>query len=166
AAHDARSLRFSARLAIAELLLSGTTCVLDMATVRHTEALLGAVLEGGIRYTGGKCLMDAPDSPEGLRESTEEALTETERLGSSWHGRDEGRIRWALCPRFALSCTEELMRRVADLSERRGWIVHTHASENRDEVAMVRRRTGTGNVSYPQRVGRCGARIVIAHRLH
>src|SRR5205823_9415410 len=127
---------------------------------------LGAVLEGGIRYTGGKCLMDAPDSPEGLRESTEEALTETERLGSSWHGRDEGRIRWALCPRFALSCTEELMRRVADLSERRGWIVHTHASEHRDEVAMGRRRTGPGNVSYLQPLGLCRPRSVVAHCVH
>ena len=38
AAHDAASLRASARLGIAELLLSGTTAVLDMGTVHHTRA--------------------------------------------------------------------------------------------------------------------------------
>jgi 5-methylthioadenosine/S-adenosylhomocysteine deaminase len=166
AAHDARSLRFSAQLGIAELLLSGTTCILDMGTVHHTGALLRAVLESGLRYTGGKCLMDAPDSPVGLRESTGEALAEAERLGSKWHGKDGGRIRWALCPRFALSCTEELLRRVAGLSQQRGWMVHTHASENRDEVARVRRRTGMGNVAYLRHVGLCGPATAIAHCVH
>jgi 5-methylthioadenosine/S-adenosylhomocysteine deaminase len=166
AAHDARSLRFSAELAIAELLLSGTTCVLDMATVHHTEALLQAVLESGLRYTGGKCLMDAPDSPDGLRESTADALAEAERLGTRWDGKDGGRIRWALCPRFALSCTEQLLREVAGLSERRGYLVHTHASESRDEVAMVRRRTGALNVAYLRKVGLCGPRTVLAHCVH
>src|SRR5205823_5398644 len=64
AALDARSLRFSARLGIAELLLGGTTCVLDMATVRHTEEVLRAAEESGIRYVGGKCLMDAAGCPQ------------------------------------------------------------------------------------------------------
>jgi len=166
AAHDARSLRFSARLGIAELLLSGTTCILDMGTVHHTDALLRGVLDSGLRYTGGKCLMDAPDCPEGLRESTSQALAGAERLGARWHGKDEGRIRWALCPRFALSCTEELLRRVAELGERRGWMVHTHASENRDEVARVRQRTGMGNVAFLRRVGLCGPATAIAHCVH
>jgi cytosine/adenosine deaminase-related metal-dependent hydrolase len=166
AAHDERSLRVSAQLGIAELLLSGTTCILDMATVHGTDALLAAVLESGVRYTGGKCLMDAADSPQGLRESTADALADAERLGSRWHGEGEGRIRWALCPRFALSCTEELLRRLAGLSAQRGWIVHTHASENRAEVAEVRRRTGTGNVAYLRTLGLCGPRTVIAHCVH
>src|SRR5437762_9430882 len=96
AAHDETSVAFSARLGIAELLLGGTTAILDMATVRHTEAVLEAAAESGIRYTGGKCLMDSGDGP--LREDRSAALTETERLGRKWHGR--GLIRWALCPRF------------------------------------------------------------------
>src|SRR5205085_1877335 len=121
AAHDERSLRFSARLGIAELLLGGTTSVLDMATVRHTEEVLRAAEESGIRYAGGKCLMDAADAPEGLRESTEAAVGEAERLGARWDGKDSGRIRWALCPRFVLSCSEALLARVRDLSAARGW---------------------------------------------
>src|SRR5436305_4717618 len=74
AAHDARSLGFSARLGIAELLLGGTTAILDMATVKHTEAVLEAAALSGIRYTGGKCLMDHASGP--LHEDTAPALAE------------------------------------------------------------------------------------------
>lgn len=164
AAHDARSLGFSARLGIAELLLSGTTSILDMATVRHTEAVLRAAEDSGIRYTGGKCLMDAGEGP--LREETAKALQEAERLGRKWHGAASGRIRWALCPRFALSCTPQLLREVRALSEREGWIVHTHASENQAEVARVREQTGLSNVRYFEELGLCGPRTVLAHCVH
>jgi len=165
AAHDARSLRFSARLGIAELLLGGTTCVLDMATVRHTEEVLRAAEESGIRYLGGKCLMDAA-GPQGLREQAPAALREAERLGTRWHGAADGRIGWALCPRFVLSCSEELLRGVRDLSARHGWLVHTHASENPKEVAAVRARTGMDNVAYFEKLGLAGPRVVLAHCVH
>jgi cytosine/adenosine deaminase-related metal-dependent hydrolase len=166
AAHDARSLRFSARLGIAELLLSGTTSVLDMATVHHTGELLRAAEDSGIRYTGGKCLMDAAGSPPGLREETRAALDEAERLGTRWHLAAGGRIRWALCPRFVLSCTDALLRGVRALSSRHGWLVHTHASENRAEVREVRARTGKDNVEHLSRLGLAGPDVVLAHCVH
>src|SRR5205807_3444233 len=110
AAHDARSLGFSTRLGLAELLLGGTTTVLDMATVRHTEAVLEAAAESGIRYTGGKCLMDTGFA--GLRERAADSVAETERLGQEWDGQGDGRIRYALCPRFVLSCSEPMLAEV------------------------------------------------------
>ena len=164
AAHDARSLGFSARLGIAELLLGGTTSILDMATVRHTEAVLLAAEEGGIRYTGGKCLMDAAEGP--LREETSSALREAEALGTKWHGKAEGRIRWALCPRFVLSCTSGMLDTVRRLSEQHGWLVHTHSSENRGEIELVKQQTGLDNVAYFDKLGLCGPRTVLAHCVH
>ena len=164
AAHDDRSLAFSARLGIAELLLGGTTAVLDMATVRHTEAVLRAAEESGIRYTGGKCLIDT--GPDPLREDGAAAMEEAEILGRKWHGAASGRIRWALCPRFALSCTPVLLRKIRDLGAREGWLVHTHASENRREVDLVRQRTGKDNVAWLNQAGLCGPRTVLAHCVH
>lgn len=166
AAHDRRSLRLSAQLGIAELLLGGTTAVLDMATVRHTEQVLRAALDAGIRYTGGKCLMDAHDAPAGLREPTDRALQDTQRLGREWHGADGGRIRYALCPRFVLSCSEELLRGLPAISAREGWIIHTHASENLVESRVVRERTGADNVAYFDRIGLLSERSVLAHCVH
>ncbi len=164
AAHDARSLGFSARLGLAELLLGGTTSILDMATVRHTGAVFEAARASGIRYTGGKCLMDQGEGP--LREETAAALRETEALGRKWHGAEGGRIRYALCPRFALSCTGRLLGEVRRLSAAHGWLVHSHASENRAEVARVREQTGRGNIDYFDALGLCGPRTVLAHCVH
>ena len=164
AAHDARSLGFSARLGIAELLLGGTTSVLDMATVRHTGAVLAAAEESGLRYVGGKCLMDV--GYRKLREETGAALRETEALGIKWHGRDGGRISYALCPRFVLSCSEPLWESVRRLSERHGWVVHTHASENQAEVALVRAQVGDDNVAWFHAMGLGHQRLVLAHCVH
>ena len=167
AAHDARSLSLSARLGIAELLLGGTTAVLDMATVRHSEEVLRAALDAGIRYTGGKALMDSGRGvPPRLLQATEAALGEAESLGRAWDGRDGGRIRFALCPRFVLSCSPALWRGVLDLSRRHGWLVHTHASENRDELAAVRRAVGADNVAWFDSIGLTGPRLVLAHCVH
>src|SRR5438477_7605848 len=99
-----------------------------------------------------------------LHEDTEHALKESLELGRKWHGR--GLIRWALCPRFVISCTEKLLGEVRRLSEREGWLVHTHASENRAEVEVVRKQTGRDNIEYFDDLGLCGPRTVLAHCVH
>src|SRR5438105_5013371 len=67
AAHTAESIYASAQLGAAELLLGGTTTILDMETVRHTGAAFEALESIGIRATAGKCLMDAVSSPAAWR---------------------------------------------------------------------------------------------------
>src|SRR5436190_10369381 len=138
AAHDATSLRASARLGIAELLLTGTTAVLDMGTVHHTEQLFLAAEESGIRYTGGQALMDRGQGvPPGLMQSTEEALAESDALFARWDGVAGGRLRYAYTPRFILSCSVPLMEAVVERAKR-GARVHTHASEQEEELQVVR----------------------------
>src|SRR5215813_5461164 len=138
AAHTPESLYASARLGIAELIKGGTTCALTMETVNHTDSVFRAVEESGFRATVGKCMMDqGADVPDALNEETEDSISESLNLLERWNGRAEGRIRYCFAPRFALSCTRELLARVAHLSRELGVMVHTHASENRDEIAMV-----------------------------
>jgi cytosine/adenosine deaminase-related metal-dependent hydrolase len=167
AALDGRSLRLSARLGIAELLLGGTTSVLDMATVRHTDEVYAAALESGMRYVGGKALMDAGEGvPAALRDETGAALAEAEALGARWDGADGGRIRACLAPRFVLAATPRLLQGVAALSARRGWIVHTHAAESEEEVRAVRAATGAGAVELLGRAGLVTRRLAAAHCVH
>ncbi|HMB28250.1 MAG TPA: amidohydrolase family protein, partial [Blastocatellia bacterium] len=136
AAHTPESLYASARLGIAELIKGGTTCALTMETVNHTESVFRAVEESGFRATVGKCMMDqGDDTPEALIEGTEESIDESLDLLRRWNGQADNRIRYCFAPRFALSCTRELLERIASLSGELGVIVHTHASENRDEIA-------------------------------
>jgi len=167
AAHTPESLYASARLGIAELIKSGTTCALTMETVNHTESVFRAVEESGFRATVGKCMMDQGNGvPEALSEETEDSIFESLELLERWNGRAAGRIRYCFAPRFAVSCTRELLERVAKLSRERGVMVHTHASENRDEIAMVERATGKRNIEYLRDVGLTAPHVVLAHCVH
>jgi 5-methylthioadenosine/S-adenosylhomocysteine deaminase len=153
----------SARLACVELLLGGTTAILDMGTVHHTDALFEAARDTGLRATIGKAMMDDATCPEGLRESTAGSLAESERLLREWHGRDGGRLRYAYAPRFVLSCTDDLLTETARAARAAGVRVHTHASENRREVAEVVRRRGADNVVHLHRLGLSGRDVCLAH---
>ncbi len=165
AAHDTESLRISARLAAAELLTGGTTSVLTMETVHDTDVVCEEAARSGLRATIGKCLMDAddPDVPPRLHEPTAAALDEALALHTRWHGQADGRIRVALAPRFALSCTQDLLESVASISSRDGLLVHTHASESQGEIALVRERTGLDNVPYLAATGLLSPRLCAAH---
>jgi 5-methylthioadenosine/S-adenosylhomocysteine deaminase len=164
AAHTPQTLAASARLAAAELLLSGTTTVLTMETVHDTESVFEALAETGLRAVVGKCMMDAdsPDVPPRLREATRQSIQESEALVRRWNA-DSGRLRAAFAPRFALSCTRELLEAVAALSASTGALVHTHASESRDEIDLVRRMTGQDNLEYLATTGLATPRLCAAH---
>ena len=164
AAHTPESLRLSAQLGIAELIRGGTTCALTMETVNYTDEVFRVVEESGFRATVGKCLMDAgADVPNALHEETQSALAEAVRLIERWHGAADGRIRACFAPRFAVSCTRELLEQVARLSRERRVLVHTHASENREEIALVEHSTGLRNISYLNAVGLAAPHVVLAH---
>jgi 5-methylthioadenosine/S-adenosylhomocysteine deaminase len=167
AAHDAASLRASARLAVGELIRGGTTCALTMETVRHTEEVFRVVEESGFRATVGKCMMDKGEEvPDGLREESEESIRESLALLEKWHGRADGRVRYCFAPRFAVSCTRELLERVASLARERGVIIHTHASENISECELVESETGMRNVMYLDSLGVSGSHVLLAHCVH
>jgi 5-methylthioadenosine/S-adenosylhomocysteine deaminase len=164
AAHTPESLYASARLGIAELIRGGTTCALTMETVNHTEAVFRALEESGFRATAGKCMMDQGDEvPQALLEECDDSISESLELLERWHGRSDGRIRYCFAPRFAVSCSRRLLERVAQLSRAHNVIVHTHASENRDEIEVVERSTGKRNIEYLRDTGLTAPHVVLAH---
>jgi 5-methylthioadenosine/S-adenosylhomocysteine deaminase len=167
AAHTASSVSASAELGIAELIKGGTTCALTMETVNHTEEVFKVVETSGFRATVGKCMMDKGDDvPDALHEETDRSVKESLALLDAWHGKDDGRIRYCFAPRFALSCTRALLSRVAELASERGVMVHTHASENKTECALVEADSGLPNVAYLDSLGISGRHVVLAHCVH
>ena len=165
AAHTAATLRASARLASAELLLSGTTTVLTMETVHDTDVVFEALEQSGIRAVVGKCMMDSDEGvPRRLLERTNESIDESLALKKRWDGAANGRLHAAFAPRFAVSCSRELLEAVGHLSRRERTIVHTHASENREEVDVVRRLSGGfSNLEYLADTGLASSHLCVAH---
>jgi 5-methylthioadenosine/S-adenosylhomocysteine deaminase len=165
---DGPAMAASARLAMAELLLGGTTAILDMGSVHHTDEVFAAAEASGIRATIGKAMMDAPDPkiPPGLRETTAASLAESDRLADRWHGAAGGRLRYAYAPRFVLSCTDELLVEVGRRARTRGLVVHTHASENKGEIAAVEARYGKRNILALHDLGLSGPHVCVAHCVH
>lgn len=164
AAHDEASLRVSTRLAVYELLRTGTTAVLTMETVHGTEVVLETLASSGLRATVGKCLMDSDETaPDRLKQAVGPAIDESLALRKAWDGVAHGRIRVALAPRFAVSCSRALLEATADVSASHGLLVHTHASEQRDEIEVVRRLAGMGNLAYLADTGLATPRLCAAH---
>jgi len=165
AAHTADTLRASVRLAAAELLLSGTTSVLTMETVYDTDVVFETLAPIGLRAWVGKCMMDAaPDAPPRLQEPTMRSIDESVALKTRWDGAANGRLHAAFAPRFAVSCSRDLLEAVSALSAREHALVHTHASESRDEVDVVRALSGGfSNLEYLADTGLATSKLCTAH---
>jgi 5-methylthioadenosine/S-adenosylhomocysteine deaminase len=164
AAHTPASLRASARLAACELLTTGTTTVLTMETVHDTDVVFETIGETGLRAVIGKCMMDADAQvPARLLEPTRASIDESLALSRRWDGAANGRLRAAFAPRFAVSCSQDLLEEVGTLSARHGTLVHTHASEQRAEIAIVEAQTGRRNIQYFADLGLASERLCVAH---
>ena len=107
--------------------------------------------------------MDADDPlipPGPARDDARLARRVSAALIDRWHGTANDRLRYAYAPRFVLSCTDELLREVGAQAKARGVRIHTHASENRGEVALVRERFGKDNIVVLDELGLLGPHIV------
>ncbi len=164
AAHSEDSMRLSARLGIAELLAGGSTTILDMGSVHHYHAVFEEAQQRGLRLAGGKCMMDCGDNvPPGLRESTQDSLQQSFELKTQWHGAARGRLRYAYAPRFSLSCSENLLREVAERALAEGCMIHTHAAETFQEEELLLKSKQQRSVGFFKSLGLAGAHCCFAH---
>ncbi|QQR90162.1 MAG: amidohydrolase family protein [Myxococcales bacterium] len=164
AAHTARSLQASAQLGVAELLLGGSTCILDMGTVHHHNTVFEVMAQSGIRGFSGKAMMDrGRNLPSALREETAHSLRQSRILFDRWHGYDQQRLAYAFAPRFILSCSSALLRETVKLATNLGAIIHTHAAEHPAERLAVRHAFGKDDIAALHDAGIYGPQVVLAH---
>lgn len=163
-AHDGESIHASACLAAAELIAGGTTTALTMETALHTDAVFQAVEGAGLRVFTGNAMMDVVEPGTEMRALDAEAsFQETRRLFDCWHGKDQGRIRFAVMPRGARNCSPELVERSRRFALDNGLLMHTHVSENGPLSRRLKRETGLTDMELLERQGVATERLVIAH---
>ncbi|MGB5895836.1 MAG: amidohydrolase family protein [Ignavibacteriaceae bacterium] len=165
--HDKNSLKISAKLGINELLLGGTTTLLDMGTLRHQEVVFEEMISSGIRGYSGKCLIDENELFPSFKSSTDNELKYMNELANEFHNVEEGRIRYGFAPRFVLSCSEELLKETKSMmNDFPGSVYHTHSSENKNEIAEVRKKYDKENIEYFESINVLDENTVLAHCIH
>lgn len=126
-----------ARQFLQELLRNGTTTALVFGTV-HPESIDAFFTEAEalqLRMIAGKVMMDR-NAPDYLTDTVESSYQESKTLIERWHNR--GRLRYAVTPRFAPTSTPEQLQAAGSLlKEYPGVYLHTHMSENLNEVSWV-----------------------------
>jgi guanine deaminase len=151
---------------------AGTTTVVAYAALwpDSTDAAFAAAEAHGIRAVIGKVMMDrlTYDTEIAPSEILETSLRQSDELAARWHGADAGRLRYAFTPRFAVSCSAEMLRESASLAERHGAYWQTHLSEDEDEIAEVARLFPEARdyLDVYDRAGALGARTILAHAVH
>jgi 5-methylthioadenosine/S-adenosylhomocysteine deaminase len=163
-AHDAASMRASANLGIAEMMLGGTTTILSMESVHHTDASFEAASLSGIRAFIGKALMDRWEpGTEMIGEETEVAWADAVRLVERWDGAADGRLRVALSPRGPRNATPEMWRRCAELAVDADLRLHTHVNENGPHADRLGATPEGRDIVALESWGALSDRLVMAH---
>lgn len=166
-AHDQSSLRASVKVGINELLRGGTTCILDMGTLRHQEIIFDELIKSGLRAFAGNCLIDENDLFPQFKSTTQEQIDYTYSLAKEFHNKENGRIKFGFAPRFVLSCSEELLKESFNMKKDfTGAVYHTHSSENKNEIKEVRKRYGKENIEYFYSIETIDDHSVFAHCIH
>lgn len=154
-----------------ELARHGTTTAMLYTAIYEdsTEAAFQAAAKSGLRIIMGKMMMDV--GSYGNLQPTKVvsiSLHESERLCKTWNGAANGLVEYAFSPRFAVACSEKLMRGAAELATQHGAYLQTHLAENREEIEKVRNQF-TWAQDYTEVYEKCGLlgpRTVLGHCIH
>ena len=153
---------------VQELLKNGTTTALVFCTVhpQSVDALFAAAEQHQMRLIAGKVMMDR-HAPDALCDTADGAYSDSKALIEKWHGK--GRNLYAITPRFAPTSTPEQLARAGELkTEYPDVYVHTHLSENKNEIAWVKELypEQNGYLDVYRHYGLTGSRSVFAHCVH
>jgi guanine deaminase len=163
--------RHEAPLFFQELARSGTTTAMVYAAIYEDSCEVGfeAAEASGLRVILGKMMMDLGSYGQlQPKKILSVSLLESERLCRKWHGAAEGRLEYAFSPRFAVTCSEKLMRSAAELAQRFGAYIQTHLAENREEIEKVHNLHMAAR-DYTDVYERCGLltpKTMLGHCIH
>jgi guanine deaminase len=156
---------------IAEVARHGTTTAMLYTAIFEDSAdsTFQAAADKGLRLIMGKMMMDVGSygqfQPSKILSIS---LTESERLIRKWNGANDGLIEYAVSPRFAVACSEKLMRSAGELAAQYQTYIQTHLAENREEIEKVRHlfpQAQDYTDVYAQ-FGLLGPKTVLGHCIH
>jgi 5-methylthioadenosine/S-adenosylhomocysteine deaminase len=163
AAITPEDMRLASLLGLVENLRCGVTAVVQHHKITHSpahvDAAAGAAEAVGLRMLLARGWVDLGDAGE-PPQAIVEAMT---RLHERWQGAASGRITVGFGPLAPWRCSDETMRRTVALARRWGVPTHLHVAEARDEIDLLRRRTGLRHVEWLHALGALGPDLHLVH---
>ena len=154
-----------------DLARHGTTAAMVYSAIYEdsTDFAFEAAAASGLRISLGKVMMDvASYGPLQPKKILSVSLLESETLCRKWHGANDGLLQYVFSPRFAVSCSDRLMRGAAELARQYGAAIQTHLAENVGEIEKVRYQFAW-STDYTDVYEKCGlvtSRSVFGHCIH
>lgn len=157
-----------ANIFLDELLRNGTTSAMVFATMHpeSVDAIFDAAQQRNMRLISGKVLMDR-NVPDYIKDSAQSGYDDSKSLIEKWHNNQ--RLSYAITPRFAPTSTEEQLSLAGQLlKEHNDLFVQTHLSENKEEIAWVKRLFPKAHsyLDVYDQFNLLNERSVLAHGIH
>ena len=150
------NVRIGTRLALLEMIKTGTTCFNDM--YYFEDVIAEEAKKAGIRGVMGEALIDFPTVSFA---TVDEGCARAERLLSDWQG--DNTIHPSVCAHAPYTCSPETLQKAKKLADKYNTILHIHAAETREEVEQVTTRHGLPPVEYLHSLGLTGKNVITAH---
>jgi guanine deaminase len=155
---------------IDQLLSVGTTSFVGYATVHHeaTQRALGCCARRGLRAVVGQVLIDQ-EAPDSMLRDAGECIAETQVLLNDWPSQPEqrapgNRVSTAVTPRFAITCSEGLLKAAGGLAKKHDAVIQTHLAEMRPELqAVAKLHGGPDYTSVYHKAGLLTPRSLLGH---
>ena len=171
-AYDREVAEAQAPMALRALAAAGTTTIAAYAALwpESADACFAAAEAHGIRAVIGKVMMDRVTYDERIARSDilETSLRQSAELCERWHGTDDGRLRYAFTPRFAVSCSAEMLAESARLADHYGAHWQTHLAEDAGECETVQALFPESRdyLDVYERAGGLTPHAILAHAIH
>ncbi len=156
ARHTDETCYYGALLGCAEMIMSGTTTLMDMYF--HMENVAKAVSESGLRGFLSHGIIDFSNKAKALAEQTN-----TTKFRDFVTALANPRIKFAVGPHAPYTCSEETLLWAKDFAERNDAIVHIHIAETRREQADFQKLHGMRVVEYLDKIGALSKNMLAAH---
>ncbi len=144
-----------------------TMALYSSSNLQSTEIAFEEAERIGMRAYIGLCLMDM-NAPAELLKSAEDNIKDLLLISNAWHGKGNGRLKSIVTPRFALSCSRELLKRCGEVAASEGLFIQTHLSENLNEIDAVKTMypDAPDYTSVYRQFGLLTDKTLLAHTIH
>ncbi|MEA1960355.1 MAG: amidohydrolase [Bacillota bacterium] len=145
------------KLAILEMIKSGTTCFTDMYF--KMDQVAQAVKESGIRAVLSRGMI-------GVGPENEEAIEDSRALVKKWHHAEDGRIQFMLGPHAPYTCPPDYLKRVSALAAELNVGIHIHLAETVGEYEDMQKQYGKTPIALMEETGVLQNQVLAAHCVH